>query len=365
MKTALKQHSSVTPSAVTRLMISRGRSAKSVPTKRAPAAGEPGPGGEFEVQYRTIHGHRRAFVRAGSGPALLLIHGIGDSSETWRQLIPALARSHTVIAPDLLGHGCSDKPRADYSVAAYANAMRDLLSVLDVERATVVGHSLGGGVAMQFAYQYPDRCERLVLVSSGGVCREVHPLLRMAAAPNADLLLPLLGMPLTQHALRLTMRILKAVDSDMGRDADDWMRVCQALPNVTARSAFVRTLRAVVDWRGQVVTMLDRCYLTRGMPTLLMWGARDPVIPFEHARIAHAAMPGSRLEVFETAGHLPHRSDPKRFLTLLHDFIASTEPASYSAGEWRLLLRRGQRPQPSQLDLLADATLADQRASGT
>jgi hypothetical protein len=143
------------------------------------------------------------------------------------------------------------------------------------------------------------------------------------------------------------------------------MRVCQALPNVTARSAFVRTLRAVVDWRGQVVTMLDRCYLTRGMPTLLIWGAHDPVIPFEHARIAHAAMPGSRLEVFESAGHLPHRSDPKRFLTVLEEFIAATEPARYSGSEWRLLLRRGQRPDVAQLEVLADPALADQRASGT
>jgi hypothetical protein len=111
--------------------------------------------------------------------------------------------------------------------------------------------------------------------------------------------------------------------------------------------------------------MLDRCYLTRGMPTLLIWGARDPVIPFEHARIVHKAMPGSRLEVFETAGHLPHRNDPKRFLAVLREFIASTEPASYSPGEWRLLLRRGLRPEPSQLELLADPTLADQWASGS
>ena len=137
---------------------------------------------EYELQYRTVHGYKRAFVMAGKGPVLLLIHGIGDSSETWRELIPLLARDHTVIAPDLLGHGRSDKPRADYSVAGYANAMRDLLSVLGVEHATVVGHSLGGGVAMQFAYQYPDRCERLVLISSGGVSRPsfVNPSFRNA-----------------------------------------------------------------------------------------------------------------------------------------------------------------------------------------
>src|SRR6187399_857444 len=131
------------------------------------------------LQFRTIHGYRRAFRVAGSGPAILLIHGIGDNSTTWHTVQSMLARRYTVIAPDLLGHGQSDKPRADYSVAAYANGMRDLLSVLDIDRVTVVGHSLGGGVAMQFAYQFPERCERLVLVGSGGVGASVHPLLRL------------------------------------------------------------------------------------------------------------------------------------------------------------------------------------------
>src|ERR1700747_1617068 len=150
------------------------------------------------LEFRTIHGYRRAYRIAGSGPAILLIHGIGDNSTTWNTVQAKLAQRFTVIAPDLLGHGKSDKPRADYSVAAYANGMRDLLAVLGVERATVIGHSLRGGVAMQFAYQYPARCERLVLVSSGGVSRDVHAMLRLASAPSADLLLPLLGFNATR-----------------------------------------------------------------------------------------------------------------------------------------------------------------------
>ena len=126
------------------------------------------------LHYQTIHGYRRAFRIAGSGPALLLIHGIGDNSTTWHSVHSKLAQRVTVIAPDLLGHGQSDKPRADYSVAAYANGMRDLLSVLDVEKVTVVGHSLGGGVAMQFAYQFPQLVERLILVGAGGVTKLVE-----------------------------------------------------------------------------------------------------------------------------------------------------------------------------------------------
>jgi pimeloyl-ACP methyl ester carboxylesterase len=293
------------------------------------------------IHFRRIHGYRRAFVHVGKGPALLLIHGIGDRSDAWHHLIPTLARTHTVIAPDLLGHGRSDKPRADYSVAAYANAMRDLLTVLGIERATVIGHSLGGGVAMQFAYQYPERCERLVLVATGGITREVHPLLRLVSAPNADLFLPLLGLRATQVGVHAVLHALKWLGTDVGRDADHLQRVLDALPDATAQRAFVRTLRAVVDWRGQVITMLDRCYLTRGMPTLLVWGTRDAVVPYEHARIAHAAMPGSRLEIFEGAGHFPHHFDPERFIGVVHDFLATTKPASFSQAEWRAILRRG------------------------
>lgn len=126
------------------------------------------------LAFRTIHGYRRAYRIAGSGPVLLLIHGIGDNSATWDSVHAQLAEHFTVIAPDLLGHGQSDKPRADYSVAAYANGMRDLLAVLDIERVTVVGHSLGGGVAMQFTYQFPHLVERLILVAPGGVTKDVN-----------------------------------------------------------------------------------------------------------------------------------------------------------------------------------------------
>jgi pimeloyl-ACP methyl ester carboxylesterase len=315
----------------------------------------------YDVEYRIVHGYRRAFVHVGEGTPLLLIHGIGDSSDTWKHVIPDLARDHRVVAPDLLGHGRSDKPRADYSVAAYANAMRDLLSVLDVERATVVGHSLGGGVAMQFAYQYPERCERLVLVSTGGVSHEVHPALRWAATPVADLFLPLLRLAPVRLAGIAGVRLMEALDTDLGRDAEHLLRMFESLPDATARRAFVRTIRAVVDWRGQAITMLDRCYLTRGMPTLLIWGAHDAVIPMHHAEIAHRAMPGSRLETFPEAGHFPHQADPARFVSVLRDFIATTEPASFTTEDWRALLRRGRPtlPAPDATEPLAlEAPLA-------
>lgn len=292
-------------------------------------------------RFVTVHGYRRAYVRAGRGPALLLIHGIGDSSETWNDLVPALAKRRTVIAPDLLGHGLSDKPRADYSVAGYACAMRDLLTVLGIDRVTVVGHSLGGGVAMQFAYQFPERCERLVLVATGGIGSDLHPLLRLAAVPGSGAVLPVLTAPSVARMGWAAARTLGWLRSDLGRDADDLMRTFQSLHLPTARRAFLRTLRTSADGHGQAITMLDRCYLAAGMPSMIVWGGHDAVIPVEHARIAHAAMPGSRLEIFEDAGHFPHRSDPDRFQAVLTDFLATTRPASHSIRQWRSLLRAG------------------------
>ncbi|WP_338696876.1 alpha/beta hydrolase [Streptomyces sp. Q6] len=299
----------------------------------------PSTGSAIRMRFRTVHGYRRAFRMAGKGRAILLIHGIGDSSDTWRDIMPGLARNYRVIAPDLLGHGASDKPRADYSLAAYANGMRDLLGVIGVERVTLVGHSLGGAVAMQFAYQFPERCDRLVLVGSGGIGREVTPLLRAASLPGAELLLMALRLPTMRTQVGLAVKALQFLDTGLGVDAPDLLRVVDALPDGTSRSAFIRTLRAVVDGRGQVGTMLDRCYLAQGMPTMLVWGGRDQVVPATHAGLGHVAMPGSRLEIFEDAGHFPFRTDPQRFETVLRDFIATTEPAQYSAEQWRRMLR--------------------------
>ncbi|MET0390078.1 MAG: alpha/beta hydrolase [Polyangiales bacterium] len=293
------------------------------------------------VQYQHIHGYKRAFIYTGRGPVLLLIHGIGDSSETWRDVIPLLAQRYTVLAPDLLGHGSSDKPRADYSVAGYANGMRDLLGVLGIDRATVVGHSLGGGVAMQFVYQFPEMCERLVLVASGGVCADVNPLLRLAAAPNAELVLPFVALSATRTLTHWLCKLMRRFDADIGVDADDLMRVLNTLPNLSARRAFLRTLRSVVDWRGQAITMLDRCYLTGRVPVLLVWGSRDAVIPARHGAIANLAMPGSRLEIFEGAGHFPFRTDPTRFVSLLECFHTSSNPSPYDVDAWRVKVRRG------------------------
>jgi pimeloyl-ACP methyl ester carboxylesterase len=322
------------------------------------------------LEYRTIHGYRRAFRVAGSGPAILLIHGIGDNSTTWSTVQSKLAQRFTVIAPDLLGHGRSDKPRADYSVAAYANGMRDLLSVLDVERVTVVGHSLGGGVAMQFAYQFPQLVDRLILVGAGGVTKDVNIALRIASLPMGTEALALLRLPLVLPALQVVGWVGGAVfgSTGLGRDLPDVLRILADLPEPTASSAFARTLRAVVDWRGQVVTMLDRCYLTESVPVQLIWGSQDSVIPVSHARMAHSAMPGSVLEVFDGSGHFPFHDDPDRFVECVEKFIDSTTPAVYDHDVLRDLLRTGirERAITGTIDTrvaVLDAMGADERSA--
>jgi pimeloyl-ACP methyl ester carboxylesterase len=293
-----------------------------------------------ELKHRVIHGYRRAYRIGGSGPPLLLLHGIGDSSETWDQVIEPLSRRFTVIAPDLLGHGESDRPRADYGIGAYACGMRDLLSALDIERVSVLGHSLGGGIAMQFAYQFPERCERLIIVGSGGLGREVHPMLRAAAAPGAEVVMPLVTQPAMRWLIRNTTALVRhAPFVGLGPDTDYLVHRFDGLSSGRARSAFLRTLRAGVDSRGQVVTMLDRCYLAAGLPTLIMWGERDRIIPVRHAYAAHRALPGSQLEIFANSGHFPHHDEPDRFATVVRHFMTSTAASSYDAAAWREMLR--------------------------
>jgi pimeloyl-ACP methyl ester carboxylesterase len=283
---------------------------------------------------------------AGEGPPLLLIHGIGDSSETWEPVLAGLAERHTVIAPDLLGHGESAKPRADYAIAAYACGMRDLLTVLGVDRVNVVGHSLGGGVAMQFAYQFPERCERLTLVSSAGLGREVHPIFRLASVPGAPTGMALMTSLPVRASVRLSAPILRRTGGvGLGRDLDYILGRYHQFADPRVRRAFMRTACAALDLRGQAITMLDRTYLAEKLPTLIVWGTRDGIIPVRHADVAHKALPGSRMEIFEGAGHFPHHDDPGRFVAAIEEFLDTAPPAEFDRAGWREMLAAG-RPDP-------------------
>jgi pimeloyl-ACP methyl ester carboxylesterase len=274
-----------------------------------------------------LHGHRVCFRLRGEGPVIVLIHGITGRSDQWEPAIEHLAEGHTVLAPDLLGHGESAKPRGDYSLGAYASAVRDTMVALGFDRATIVGHSLGGGIAMQFAYQFPERTERLVLVSSGGLGREVHPLLRAATLPGSELVLPILTHGRVLAAGEAVGRALGVLRLQAGTDLAEVARGFGSLRDAEARSAFVETMRAVLDPGGQRVSALDRLYLAAALPSLIVWGASDPIIPVDHGRAAHEAMPGSRLELFADVGHFPQLERPYEFSRLLAEFVAGSEPA--------------------------------------
>jgi pimeloyl-ACP methyl ester carboxylesterase len=282
-----------------------------------------------------LHGHRVSYRVAGEGPPLLLIHGIAGRSEQWLDSMHLLAEKNTVVAPDLLGHGRSAKPRGDYSLGAYASGLRDLLVTLDLRKATVVGHSLGGGIALQFAYQFPERTGRLVLVSSGGLGREVHPLLRAATLPGSELVLPLISNDTVRSAGTTVSQLVGRLGFRAGPDIAEFARGYGSLSSGDSRQAFLHTLRAVIDSGGQRVNAEDRLYLAADMPTLIVWGRRDPIIPVRHAGAAHRGMPGSRLEVFDDAGHFPQLDEPVRFARTLQDFIDSTEPADVDADSLR------------------------------
>jgi pimeloyl-ACP methyl ester carboxylesterase len=308
-----------------------------------------------QQQEITLHGHRVSYKTAGDGDeVILLIHGIVGCAAQWDQVVPLLAERYTVIAPDLLGHGQSAKPRGDYSLGAYAASVRDLLVALGHRRATVVGHSLGGGVAMQFSYEYPPFAERLVLVSSGGLGPEVHPILRAATLPGSELVLPVIAHERLHGVAGAIGGGLGRLGLRLGGDLAEMARGYGSLADAGARMAFIHTLRAVLDITGQRVSATDRLYLAELLPSMVIWGDRDPLIPVEHAHLAHRALAGNRLEIFEGAGHFPQLHDPLRFAYTLIDFMETTEPTQLefddeSFDRLRQLLVRGKgaRKRPS------------------
>ena len=273
-----------------------------------------------------LHGRQLVFEQRGTGPVVVLLHGLAATMRTWDRVAPALASDATVIALDLPGFGRSAPPAGDHSLGAFANAVRDLLDALDHGPATIVGHSLGGGIAMQFAYQFPERCERLVLVSSGGLGSEVGLALRAASIPGAELLIGLVARPRLVAATTAIGRAAAAVGIRPDDALAEYLRGCATMVDDGARRAFVNTLRAVVDHRGQRISATDRLHLAGRLPTMIIWGTDDRLIPVHHALAAHEQLPASRLELFDGAGHVPHATDPERFARVLLDFLATTQP---------------------------------------
>ncbi len=288
----------------------------------------------FEAHEVDLHGHRAVYRVAGSGPTIVLIHGMINSSRHWQEVAERLAGSYRVVAPDLIGHGDSATPRGDYSLGAHAASIRDLLTTIGIERATIVGHSLGGGVAMQFFYQFPQRTERLVLISSGGLGHEVSPLLRAAALPGVAPLLRLATQRRLVDAIDATGAGLRERGNSRGVYLEAVARALRPLQEPGSRRAFLQTLRAVIDVHGQHVSASDRLYLLGEMQTLILWGERDRTIPIEHGRQAAEAIPRCRFETLPRASHFPHLEDPDGLATILADFVATTAPVQIKDSDW-------------------------------
>jgi len=292
------------------------------------------------VKHISIHGYDLGYRYAGHGPVLLLLHGIAGSSRTWVPAMKLLKDDYTVLAPDFFGHGKSAKPLGDYSLGNHASTVRDLLHVLGIERVTVVGQSFGGGVAMQFAYQFPEHCERLVLVDAGGLGREVNWILRLTTLPAAEYVMPVLFPGFVRNWGDSIARFLDARGIHNAEAAEIW-RSYKSLTEAENRPAFLRTMRSVIDAGGQSVSATDRLYLAAHIPTLIVWGERDRLIPVHHAYTAHETMPNSRLEIMERVGHFPHVEEPRRFVDILMDFLHTTTPSTATVEERRDLLRKG------------------------
>jgi pimeloyl-ACP methyl ester carboxylesterase len=305
---------------------------------------------EWEIE---LHGHRVIYRIAGDGPPVLLIHGMVNSSKHWERVALRLADRYTVVAPDLLGHGDSAAVRGDYSLGAHACSIRDLLTTIGIDRATVVGHSLGGGIAMQFFYQFPQRVERLALISSGGLGHEVSPMLRGAALPGASAGIWLVANRRVRGALDRAGERMRARGSRKGVYLQAVARAMRPLGDAAARQAFLQTLRAVIDVRGQHVSAMDRLYLLGELPTLIVWGERDNTIPMKHGLAAHELIPNSRFVTLPKAAHFPNLEDPDGLADALVDWLDSTEPGLIEDSEWGQIVGarspRRQRPAPESL----------------
>ena len=296
-----------------------------------------------------VHGHLVRWVEAGAdtgGPVVVLVHGLASRAAQWERVAADLGETSHVIAPDLLGHGESAKPRGDYSLGAQACGLRDLLAALGHDRITLVGHSLGGGIAMQFAYQFPERVERLALVCSGGLGPEVSPWLRAATLPGAEWVLPVLAGSWVRRAGSTADGLLARTKIPVPAGLRESLVGFGSLGDGATRQAFIHTARSVLDARGQRVDARDRLALAVDLPLLIVWGAKDTIIPVQHGRALAEAIPTARLEVFDQSGHFPHLTEPSRLARLLGEWAAATPPATLDAASLAARLRTGATPSP-------------------
>ena len=284
-----------------------------------------GPRDEAELSYpasvANLGGHDLSYVDTGQGSAILFIHGLLGSHDNWTHLVDRLDNTHRVVIPDLFGHGASAKPVGDYSLGAHAAILRDLIDHLGIARVVLVGHSLGGGIAMQFCYLFPERVEALVLVASGGLGRTVSPLLRSATLPGAELVLPVIASSWVRERVETVGKAVRGLGWRPSTDVSAAWKGFTSLSDGESRRAFLATTRGVIDPGGQTVSARGQLVSAERLRTLVIWGTRDRMIPVGHARRAHEVFPNAQVVLFEDAGHFPHLDQPDRFASALEEFL--------------------------------------------
>jgi pimeloyl-ACP methyl ester carboxylesterase len=275
----------------------------------------------------SVLGYRMAYVTGGAGEPIVFLHGLGQSSSTWETILPPLAHHFRVFAVDMLGCGRSDKPRIDYSLWALATYTRYFMDAVGIERAHLVGHSLGGGIAMHAAFQYPERVDRLALMATGGLGRDLRLLLRIATLPGASLALAGLTSPLWMRFVE-QVRISKLTVPLARENMRMWVR----LGDADHRRVFMRMLHGVCNITGQTVSAVERLPLMR-QPVLLVWGERDNTIPPIHARRAAALIQNCQLEILSGCKHYPPLEKPEVVAPLLDRFLLAPDhlPAATAA----------------------------------
>jgi len=294
-----------------------------------------------------VHGRPVAVRVLGeeSAPVVALVHGIASDADSWGSVPEWLAERAgvRVVVPELFAAGGSVSGNQDFSLGSYAAGLRDVLFALGHERATVIGHSLGGGVAMQYTYLFPHLVERLGLISSGGLGRGVSPVLTAATLPGAELVVPLLATARVRRAGSMLLRVCDAVARFIpGASTTELREVGRgigAFADPHVRLAFLSTVRHVLDVKGQRISARDRLPYAADVPVLFVHGARDTIIPERHSARAHSEVPGSRYEVMPNVGHFPHLEQPALFVSTLLQWMVETEPAQLTEAMFRERLR--------------------------
>lgn len=271
-------------------------------------------------RYVKINGIKTRYWAAGDkGPAILLVHGLGGFIENWVYNIGPLAKSHRVYAMDLPGFGLSDKTPLTRDLKVLVRFIADFMEAFSIEKASLIGNSLGGGLVLQFAIDYPDKVDKLVLVDNAGMGRGVIADFKLCS-------LPLIGELSVRTSRKGTAVLWRKIVYDSSLVTPELVDLSFRLASQPgAKKALLAALRAGIDifgQRGDLVRQLLDSLKNIKKPVLVTWGDRDRIIPVAHARTAVEKIAGARLELFDRCGHMPQLEYPEKFNRLVLAFLA-------------------------------------------